>query len=246
MTEDGSVSYDEDPVDVATVDAEAFSGGDPTHGRVSTALTDPSRRVLVALLSGPYVDGRKDDGRWSHLLRDRDAIEARLADLFLELVIDDDAQVAFVRQSEADPESPKLLRRLNSLNRLDSVLLLVLRQHLMTQLSRGQRAVIDVAEIEESLAAYRRTESTDETGFARDVRASINKMQRHQILEPRGEAFEVSPVLRMLVGPDEARELIRLYEKDGDAAPDASLQEPHDDENAGDSAAGAANEGGDE
>ena len=91
------------------------------------ALVDESRRVLVHLLQGPFLDGRRDGSRYAQLLRDRAGIEARLADLFLELVVDDDAQVAFVRQSEEDPDAPKLLRRLTGMNRLDSVLMLVLR-----------------------------------------------------------------------------------------------------------------------
>ncbi len=179
------------------------------------ALVDESRRVLVALLQGPFVDGRREPQRYGQLLRDRAAIEARLADMFLELVLDDDAQVAFVRQSESDPDAPKLLRRLSGLNRLDSVLLLVLRQMLLTQSSRGQRAVVSDAEIQQALAAYRRSTSTDEAGFAKEVRASITKIQRAGLLEEQGDSFEVSPVLRLMIGPDTAREFIALYREAG-------------------------------
>ena len=179
------------------------------------ALVDDSRRVLVALLQGPFLDGRKDPQRYAQLLRDRAAIEARLADLYLELVVDDDAQVAFLRQSEDDADAPKLLRRLTGLNRLDSVLLLVLRQMLLTQSSRGQRAVVNEAEIQQALAAYRRTASTDEAGFAKEVRASIAKIQRAGLLDEQGDSYEVSPVLRLMIGPDTAREFSRLYREAG-------------------------------
>ena len=179
------------------------------------SLVDDSRRVLVALLQGPFLDGRKDHARYAQLLRDRSAIEQRLADLFLELVVDDDAQVAFVRQSEDDADAPKLLRRLTGMNRLDSVLLLVLRQMLLTQSSRGQRAVVSEREIEQALAAYRRTASTDEAGFAKEIRASIAKLQRAGLLDEQGDAYEVSPVLRLMIDPDTAREFIRLYREAG-------------------------------
>jgi hypothetical protein len=206
----GSASSPDDP------DAPTTSG--------LGALVDESRRVLVALLQGPFVDGRREPQRYGQLLRDRAAIEARLADLFLELVLDDDAQVAFVRQSEADPDAPKLLRRLSGLNRLDSVLLLVLRQMLLTQSSRGQRAVVSEAEIQQALAAYRRSTSTDEAGFAKEVRASITKIQRAGLLEEQGDSFEVSPVLRLMIGPDTAREFIALYREAGAD----SLADPED------------------
>ncbi|ATG53902.1 hypothetical protein CFK41_03260 [Brachybacterium ginsengisoli] len=179
------------------------------------ALVDESRRVLVHLLQGPFLDGRRDGARYAQLLRDRSAIESRLADLFLELIVDDDAQVAFVRQSEEDPDAPKLLRRLTGMNRLDSVLMLVLRQMLLTQSSRGQRTVVSEAELQQALAAYRRTTSTDEAGFAKEVRASIAKVQRAGLLDEQGDDYEVSPVLRLMIGPDTAREFIGLYREAG-------------------------------
>lgn len=188
------------------------------------SLVDESRRVLVHLLQGPFLDGRRDGTRYAQLLRDRAAIEARLADLFLELIVDDDAQVAFVRQSEDDPDAPKLLRRLTGMNRLDSVLLLILRQMLLTQSSRGQRTVVSEAEIQQALAAYRRTTSTDEAGFAKEVRASIAKVQRAGLLDEQGDDFEVSPVLRLMIGPDTAREFIGLYRQAGVGG----LEDPRD------------------
>lgn len=185
-------------------------------GSTGGALVEDSRRVLVALLQGPYLDGRRDPQRYGQLLRDRAYIEQRLADMFLELVLDDDAQVAFVRQSEDDPDAPKLLRRLTGLNRLDTVLLLVLRQHLLTQSSRGQRAVVSETELIANIAPYRRSTSTDEAGFTKDIRASIAKIQRAGLLEEQGDSFEVSPVLKLMINPDTARTFIDLYERAGD------------------------------
>ena len=190
------------------------------------ALVDESRRVLVHLMQGPFLDGRRDGARYAQLLRDRAAIEARLADLFLELIVDDDAQVAFVRQSEEDPDAPKLLRRLTGMNRLDSVLMLVLRQMLLTQSSRGQRTVVSEAELQQALAAYRRTTSTDEAGFAKEVRASIAKVQRAGLLDEQGDDYAVSPVLRLMIGPDTAREFIALYREAGVSG----LEDPADDD----------------
>ena len=195
--------------------ADPAPGEDGAPSVPGTALVDESRRVLVHLMQGPFLDGRRDAGRYAQLLRDRAAIEARLADLFLELIVDDDAQVAFVRQSEEDPDAPKLLRRLTGMNRLDSVLLLVLRQMLLTQSSRGQRTVVSEAELQQALAAYRRTTSTDEAGFAKEVRASIAKLQRTGLLDEQGDDYEVSPVLRLMIGPDTAREFIALYREAG-------------------------------
>ncbi|WP_193107138.1 DUF4194 domain-containing protein [Brachybacterium sp. FME24] len=222
----------------AADDARDSDGGD-TPPIPGAALVDDSRRVLVHLMQGPFLDGRRDPARYAQLLRDRASLEARLADLFLELVVDDDAQVAFVRQSESDPDAPKLLRRLTGLNRLDSVLLLVLRQMLLTQSSRGQRTVVSEAEVQQALAAYRRTTSTDEAGFAKEVRASIAKVQRAGLLDEQGDDYEVSPVLRLMIGPDAAREFIALYREAGVGG----LEDPSDSGDSGDE--GSVTDGGD-
>lgn len=207
------------------------------------ALVDESRRVLVHLMQGPFLDGRRDGARYAQLLRDRAAIEARLADLFLELIVDDDAQVAFVRQSEEDPDAPKLLRRLTGMNRLDSVLMLVLRQMLLTQSSRGQRTVVSEAELQQALAAYRRTTSTDEAGFAKEVRASIAKIQRAGLLDEQGDDYEVSPVLRLMIGPDTAREFIALYREAGVSGLEGPSDEAGDDDRAEDDPSDPAGSG---
>ncbi len=78
-------------------------------------------------------------------------IRRRLAELFLELVIDRDVQVAFTRQADTgDLEVPLLLRRAQ-LTFIDSILLLHLRQRLTQADSQGDRAVVSTDEIMEFL-----------------------------------------------------------------------------------------------
>jgi uncharacterized protein YPO0396 len=60
-----------------------------------------TRRALVQLLSGPSLDGRRHARLWPILLRDEAAIRRRLNELFLDLVIDRDLQVAFTSQVDA-------------------------------------------------------------------------------------------------------------------------------------------------
>src|SRR5205807_9168709 len=71
-----------------------------------------TRRVLVQLLVGPSLEARRHSQLWPVLLRDERLIRGRLAELFLDLVLDRDMQVAFTRQAEAgELEVPVLLRR---------------------------------------------------------------------------------------------------------------------------------------
>ncbi|WP_228756104.1 DUF4194 domain-containing protein [Pseudomonas aeruginosa] len=60
----------------------------------SGELALDTRRALVQLLAGPSLDGRRHPKLWPILVRDEAVIRRRLAELFLELVIDRDIQVA--------------------------------------------------------------------------------------------------------------------------------------------------------
>lgn len=57
-----------------------------------------TRRTLVQLLTGPLVDGRRHSKAWEVVLRDEHVLRSRLHEIFLELVLDRDQQVAFLRQ----------------------------------------------------------------------------------------------------------------------------------------------------
>ena len=85
-----------------------------------------TRRVLVQLLSGPSLEGRRHPRLWPVLLRDEQVIRRRLAELFLELVLDRDSQVAFTSQVAADELDIPILLRRAQLTFIDSVLLLFL------------------------------------------------------------------------------------------------------------------------
>ncbi|MCJ8499801.1 DUF4194 domain-containing protein [Desulfatitalea alkaliphila] len=174
-----------------------------------------TRRVLVQLLAGPYLDGRRHTRLWPVLVRDETILRSRLHDLFLELVIDTDQQVAFTRQADAgDLETPILLRR-TPLTFIDSVVLLFLRQRLTQADVRGERAVVDAAEILEHAAPFERAVSTDHAGFAKKIRASVEKMKKNSMLQKvRGdvERFEISPTLKLLFSAEQIVALTAQYQ----------------------------------
>jgi len=175
-----------------------------------------TRRALVQLLSGPSLDERRHSKLWSVLLRDEGVIRRRLADLFLELVIDCDLNVAFTRQADSgDLEIPKLLRRAQ-LTFIDSVLLLFLRQQLAQAASHGERAVVSKTDIIENLKPFDRSGNTDKAGFDKRVFASIEKVKKFNILQKiraSDDRFEVSPTLKLLFSAEEIQSLTELYKK---------------------------------
>lgn len=192
-----------------------------------------TRRVLVQLLSGPSLDGRRHSKLWPVLARDEAIVRARLSELFLDLVVDHEQQVAFTRQADVgDLEAPVLLRR-SPLTFIDSVLLLFLRGQLTQAEAHGERAALDADEIAEYLVLYERAANTDHAGFNKKVQASIEKMKKNSILRKiRGSEgrFEISPTLKLLFSAEEVQALTRQYEAMVSESESRVAVEPEQDE----------------
>jgi hypothetical protein len=193
-----------------------------------------TRKVLVQLLSGPSLEARRHELLWPILLRDEALVRSRLAELFLELVVDTDMQVAFTRQADAGELEVSVLLRRAPLTFIDSVLLLFLRERLTHAEARAERAVISTEEIAEHLSTYERAANTDRAGFQKRVSASIDKIRKHSMLQKiRGAdgRFEISRTLKLLFSVEEIQSLTRVYQQMASgAAPLASPGAPDDED----------------
>lgn len=203
------------------IDAAATQDEPPEGANVSGlfpgdtgSLPFDARRVLCQLLVGPSLDAERHGLLWPVLLREETAIRARLAELFLELVLDRDLRVAFVRQADTgEMETPTLLRS-SPLTFIDSVLLLNLRQRLAEASAQGQRAVVDADELQAQLAVYEPPQGTDRAGFTKKLNAAIEKMKKNNVLQSiRGSEgrYEVSPTLKLLFSAEEVQALGAVY-----------------------------------
>ena len=186
-------------------------------------LPEPARRALVQLLMGPSLDARRHSRLWPALLQHRELIQSRLSDLFLELIVDTERQVAFTRQADTgELEAPILLRR-SPLTFLDSALLLFLRQVLVEADTHGEPALISLGDMVEQLRLFEPSDNTDRAGFEKRIRAAIEKAKKNSLIGAiRGsdDRFEVSTTLKLLFGAEEVEALTNIYEnltKDADS-----------------------------
>lgn len=179
-------------------------------------LPADTRRVLVQLLSGPSVDGRRHAKLWTVLTRDESTLRSRLHELFLELVVDRDQQVAFTRQALPEDVDASILLRRKPLNFLDSVLLLYLRQRLTQAAAQGERAVLSAQEMREHLKAFERSSNVDRARFEKHVENAIEKAKSSNLLaKMKGdeERFEISPTLKLLFSAEDIEALTAVYQK---------------------------------
>lgn len=220
-----------DELEAVPSSEEAEAQGPALYPGDSGQLPLEARRLLVQLLSGPSLDGQRHGRLWPILLRYQDVIESRLADLFLELVLDASAQVAFVRQADTgELESPILLRR-TRLTFLDSVLLLYLRQLLAEADIRGERAVVSTPEMVEQLKLYEQSLNTDHAGFEKRVNNAIEKAKKNSLLSAiRGteNRYEISPTLKLLFSAEQVTALTKTYREAREESLSGSEERPED------------------
>lgn len=163
-----------------------------------------TRRALVQLLKGPLITAAKHPEVWRTIIRDERVLRSRLADVFLDLVVDEDDLLAFTRPADTgDHKTPTVLRT-QRLTFMDTVMVLTLR-HRLLRAQPGERVIVDFDEIAGQLEMYRAATSTDPSGFRRRVNASWTKLKDYSLLTTTSTEgrMEVSPVLRQLFDADQ-------------------------------------------
>lgn len=188
-------------------------------------LSLDARRALLKLIQGPYLSAIRAPGPWSALLADETRIRSRLHDLFLDLVLDRDAGFAFVRNAITGEQDAPVAVRAEQLTFIDTAMLLVLRQMLLSGEQDG-RVIVGRDDVFEQLAPFR-TADRDETDFTKRLNASWLKMRNklrvvHALSDER---VEISPVLRMLVDAEQVRTIAAEYGRirAGERTPSATL-----------------------
>ena len=171
-------------------------------------LPEPARRALVSLLMNRYISRSRNRAAWEGTVNYESDVRARLDEMYLDLILDREADVAFKRQQDGD-DVPRMLRREKALTRDASFVLIFLRREYAFADPDDGPVVISRDQISEFLRAYREDGDSDDARFSRRVDAAINALIKPwQILEPDPAVdylFTISPVVVPLVGVDEMR-----------------------------------------
>jgi Domain of unknown function (DUF4194) len=234
---------------------ETTDESDLTSGR----LPEPARRALVTLLLNRYVSRARHRSAWEAVLTYESDLRARLGEIYLDLIVDTDAEVAFKRQQDID-DAPRVLRREKALSRDATFVLIFLRREYAFADPDDGAVLITRDQIGEFLRAYREDGDGDNARFARRVDAAINALVKPwQILEPDPAVnylFIISPVIVPLVGVDEMSRLAATFLRasdvpgagppaDDDAVGGITADGLADDEDEDEDESGAAEDDGD-
>ena len=172
-------------------------------------LPDPVRRVIVALLKGPYLSRRRHEKMWDQLIASEQAIRSRLADCYAELIVDDGAELAYLRNAPC-PDAPSIIRS-HTLTFVQTAMVLALRRTMLTG-DAGDRALVDFGEVLDQLDVYRA--GVDQAAFTRRVRTAWTRMRDLGILLKTSteDRCEISSALKILIDAETIGEIEAEYQ----------------------------------
>ncbi len=216
----------------------------------SSEMPHEARRILVHLMRQGTVLAAQKPKMFELLCRYEQPIRRHLSEVYLQLVLDQKAGVAFVAtadsehcppeeeaslaEDEGDEEIVSLISK-RPLSLFDTLILLVLRKHYQDRETAGeQKITIDIERLESYLTPF--LPITDHASKDRKrLLARVNEMKKRKILSTlRGEEYryEVTPIIRYVVSANMLEQLLEAYtamsvSSTGETSRKTRLQEEH-------------------
>lgn len=229
MSQDGTVEHEVETPDVDPVSADEAvtrerAAADFGAGDVRTdedafgedrgpGLEHDARIALTTLLTQRFITRTRHPVAWDALLAWEPEIRERLDDLFLQLEVDLEHEVAFKRQLSGDGV-PVLLRRDRALSRDASLLLIHLRQEHAYHDALDDQLVVTRDQVSDFLNRFGEGRTHDQVALERRVDASVRALEQYHLLEAEEDdpdLFVVSPAVVPLVTPEVLAHLRDAY-----------------------------------
>ncbi len=188
-------------------------------------LEQAQRQALVTLLKQRFVSARTHPRDWQVLVEHERVLRSRLNDLFLDLAIDRDREVAWKRQavSETGSRFPTLLYDA-AWSREETILLVHLRDRLRAGAAAGEtRVFVDREDLLEHVAGFRPPHATDESGDEKRARNAVSGLVKSGLLitGEHEDRFEVSEAVEPLLPLELLQELLESLRR-ANAEPQAA------------------------
>lgn len=211
--------------DTTGLDAvDPFDIDDPTTGDYqglwpgdSGSLDLQARRLLLLLLTNRYLSSDTHPREWQPLLDNRGPIESRLNDLFLELVIDHDNEIAYKRRPDTEfSDYPKLFRD-DPLNLYETALLFHLRRRLRSGQSEGRdrdQLFEDAEDLIDAVMTYVPETETNQVRARKQAEAAVRGFAASNILLSGNDPdrYRIGPIVETLLPVEKVTEFANFFE----------------------------------
>lgn len=180
-------------------------------------LAFSERQVLVTLLKQRFISARTHPREWRVLTEHERLLRSRLNDLFLELQIDRDREVAWKRQAVSETASrfPTLLHD-TAWSREETLVLIHLRDRLRAGQAGGEsRVFVDRDDILDYIESFRPGHATDVAGDAKRARNAVLAVAKAGLLiaTAADERYEISEAVEPLLPLELLTELLETLHR---------------------------------
>lgn len=181
-------------------------------------MPEEARRVLVYLYKQIAILNSQTPHLFTALCRYEQPIRQHLAEVYLQLVLDEKFGVAFIKMAETDiddeTELPLSLMSKRQLSLYDTLILLVLRKHYREREDSGEKKiVIDIERLEAYLSPF--MPLTDHASKDRKkLIAKVKDLQKRKLLASVAgseDRFEITPLLRYVVSAEMLDTMLQAY-----------------------------------
>lgn len=218
-----ATAYLDDDSEYSFTDA-LFAGDEGT-------LDVDQRRVLVVMLKQRFISNRTHPAEWKALTADPRAIRARLHDLFLELVLDTEREVAYKKQvvTEGSGRTFPTLLYDNAWSREETILLVYLRTRARAEQASGvSRAYVDRVDLLDYVEQHRDDRATDKSADERRAKNAIDALCSAGLLLGRSDddRFEISRAVESLLPLEKLNSLLEWLHGENDPDDELAISEP--------------------
>jgi hypothetical protein len=195
-------------IDDEDLEASTLSLFDGDEGGLSLA----QRRTLVTLMKNRYISAAQNPTEWRVLVETPTAIKSRLNDMFLDLHVDHQHEVAFKRQANAEGGSRQFPTMLHdtAYTREETILMVFLRHRFQSDRSAGHDTVhVDREDLMAHVTTFRPSHATNRSGDDKRTGNAIDALIKAKILLKTNdtERLRVSPVIAVLLPLPRLQEL---------------------------------------
>lgn len=231
--------FDDDDADVFGDLDDEFGDGELREDGSTLALFEgdagglslAQRRALVALLKNRFISAGQNPAEWRVIREDPMPIKARLNDLFLDLHLDLQHEVAFKRQAASESggrEFPTLLHD-TAYTREDTILLVFLRHRLHSEWTSGHKDVtVERDDLVAQVASFRPAHATNRAGDESKANNAIDNLIKARVLIRTNDTarLRISPVIAVLLPLERLHELWEWITAQNGTKPDATDGNP--------------------